>query len=99
MINALHDQANNLAESDIDAGPCEDRLTTIDERYQKLLELANVRQQRLLDALSMYRLFAEADNVKTWITEKQKLLCTLSVDDEEIEELEVCFNLSKSVNE
>lgn len=45
-------------------------LGSIDRRYQELLELAKLRKQRLLDALSLYKLFNEADSVVTWIDEK-----------------------------
>ena len=46
------------------------RLGTIDRRYQELLELAEVRKQRLLNALALYQLYNEADNVEQWIAEK-----------------------------
>lgn len=46
------------------------RLGTIDRRYKELLELAKLRKQRLLDALSLYKLFNEADAVEAWIDEK-----------------------------
>lgn len=45
-------------------------LGSMDRRYQELLELAKLRKQRLLDALSLYKLFNEADSVVTWIDEK-----------------------------
>ena len=46
------------------------RLGIIDRRYQELLELAKIRKQRLLDALALYQLYNEADNVEQWIAEK-----------------------------
>ena len=46
------------------------RLSVIDRKYQELLEFAKLRKQRLLDALSLYKLFNEADGVETWIDEK-----------------------------
>ena len=46
------------------------RLSVIDRKYQELLEFAKLRKQRLLDALSLYKLFNEADIVETWIDEK-----------------------------
>lgn len=49
------------------------RLGSIDRRYQELLELSNLRKQRLLDALALYRLVNEADSVEQWITEKVSL--------------------------
>lgn len=49
------------------------RLGSIDRRYQELLELSNLRKQRLLDALALYKLVNEADSVEQWITEKVSL--------------------------
>ena len=53
------------------------RLNSIDKRYQELQELARLRKQRLLDALSLYKLFTEADGVEQWINEKEKMLITM----------------------
>ena len=53
------------------------RLNSIDKRYQELQELARLRKQRLLDALSLYKLFTEADGVEQWINEKEKMLVTM----------------------
>lgn len=56
----------------------QNRLGSIDRRYQELLELAKLRKQRLLDALSLYKLVNEADGVDTWIDEKASLsLCII----------------------
>ena len=46
------------------------RLSVIDRKYQELLEFAKLRKQRLLHALSLNKLFNEADGVETWIDEK-----------------------------
>lgn len=51
-----------------------ERLASIDRRYKDLVELAKLRKQRLLDALSLYKLFNEADGVEQWIEEKVSLL-------------------------
>jgi hypothetical protein len=47
-----------------------ERLASIDHRYKELLELAKLRKQRLLDALSLYKLLSESDGVEQWIGEK-----------------------------
>ena len=39
--------------------------------------MAKIRKQRLLDALSLYKLFTEADGVEQWIAEKEKMLHTM----------------------
>ena len=53
------------------------RLASIARRYKELLEMAKIRKQRLLDALSLYKLFTEADHVEQWIQEKEKMLNTV----------------------
>lgn len=69
-IEALHQQAGSLGEQDRQAPEVLERLGSIDHRYKELLELAKLRKQRLLDALSLYKLFSEADGVEQWIGEK-----------------------------
>ena len=76
-IKALHDQADALGEDDRESRTVTERLNSIDKRYQELQELAKLRKQRLLDALSLYKLFTEADGVEQWINEKEKMLVTM----------------------
>ncbi|GIY75950.1 spectrin beta chain [Caerostris extrusa] len=71
-IDALHQQAAALGDEDRTAPDVLDRLSSIDRRYKELVELAKLRKQRLLDALSLYKLFNEADGIKQWILEKEK---------------------------
>lgn len=52
----------------------EQRLSSIRKRYQELLDLAELRRQRLQDALALYKLFNDADGVEQWIAEKVVLL-------------------------
>ena len=42
----------------------------VDERYEKLKDLAAQRRKKLLEALSQFRLNREAYVVDTWITER-----------------------------
>lgn len=88
VIESLHEQATNLGEQDRESDDVQSRLGSIDRRYQELLELAKLRKQRLLDALSLYKLFNEADGVETWINEKEKFLTTIVITDD-IEELAI----------
>jgi len=85
-IDALHEQAQHLGESDKPA--VDERLGSIDGRYNDLQELAKLRKQRLLDALSLYKLFTESDGVEQWITEKEKMLVTMSAG-KDIEDCEI----------
>jgi spectrin beta len=88
VIQALHEQANNLGEQDRESPEVTGRLGSIDRRYQELLELAKIRKQRLLDALALYKMYNEADGVEQWITEKEKLLHTMIATDD-VEEVEI----------
>ncbi|CAF3645885.1 unnamed protein product [Adineta steineri] len=66
------------------------RLQSIERRYIELLELAKLRKQKLHDAISLFRLLADADNVEAWIEEKERFLATLDPTQvNDIEELEV----------
>ncbi|XP_035827842.1 spectrin beta chain isoform X4 [Aplysia californica] len=88
VIEALHEQAANLGEQDRESPDVQSRLTSIDRRYQELLEFSKLRKQRLIDALSLYKLFNESDGVETWIDEKEKFLTTIIVTDD-VEELAI----------
>jgi len=46
------------------------RLASIRRRHQELLDLAELRRQRLLDALALYKLYNDAEGVEQWIAEK-----------------------------
>lgn len=52
-------------------------MSATEKRKQDLIELSNLRKQRLVDALSLYKLLGDADAIETWIDEKGKLLATL----------------------
>lgn len=46
------------------------RLDETMKKRAELEELAHLRKQRLLDALSLYKLFSDADSIEAWIDEK-----------------------------
>ncbi|XP_064119290.1 spectrin beta chain-like isoform X5 [Macrobrachium nipponense] len=87
-IEALHQQASELNQVDRESPDVVERLASIDRRYKELLELAKMRKQRLLDALSLYKLFTEADGVEQWIGEKERMLQTM-VPAKDIEDCEI----------
>ncbi|CAH1390274.1 unnamed protein product [Nezara viridula] len=87
-IEALKSQASALGEQDRESSDVINRITSIENRYKELLELAKLRKQRLLDALSLYKLFSEADGVQQWIGEKDRMLETM-VPGKEIEDVEI----------
>lgn len=86
-IETLKEQADSLGEADRVAPEVLDRLATIDRRYKELVDLSELRKQRLNDAISLYQLFNEADGVDQWIAEKDKMLASMimSRDMEDIE--------------
>lgn len=87
-IDALKEQAQQLGQQDRESSEVVERLASIERRYKELLELAKLRKQRLLDALSLYKLFSEADGVEQWIGEKERMLQTM-VPARDIEDVEV----------
>lgn len=64
------------------------RLSITERRKQELIELSNLRKQRLVDALSLYKLLSDADGIEAWIDEKGKLLSTL-IPGQDLEEVEI----------
>ncbi|KAK6634026.1 hypothetical protein RUM44_004633 [Polyplax serrata] len=87
-IAALKSQAAELGEHDRQSPEILDRLSSIDHRFKELLELSKLRKQRLLDALSLYKLFSESDGVEQWIGEKDRMLLTM-VPAKDIEDVEI----------
>ncbi|XP_062554879.1 spectrin beta chain isoform X1 [Armigeres subalbatus] len=87
-IEQLHAQAKNLTLNDPEQQKVQERLAAIDARYKELMELAKLRKQRLLDALSLYKLISESDGVEQWISEKERMLQTM-VPGKDIEDVEI----------
>jgi spectrin beta len=87
-IEALTNQSQQLGEQDRNSPVVTQRLDSIDKRYKELLEFAKLRKQRLLDALSLYKLFSEADGVDQWVGEKNRMLNTM-VPAKDIEDVEI----------
>lgn len=79
---------SQLSEADAQSPIVKDRVEAVDGRYKELLELCKIRHQSLLDALSLYKLFSEADGVEQWISEKNRMLDTM-VPAKDIEDVEI----------
>jgi spectrin beta len=88
VIDQLHAQASKLTLNDEEQQKVSERLGAIDARYKELLELSKLRKQRLLDALSLYKLLSESDGVEQWIGEKEKMLATMTPG-KDIEDVEI----------
>uniref|UniRef100_A0A2A4JKU8 Spectrin beta chain, non-erythrocytic 2 n=1 Tax=Heliothis virescens TaxID=7102 RepID=A0A2A4JKU8_HELVI len=88
VIQQLKQQAAELSPSDASSAEVVSRLGAVDARHGELAELARLRKQRLLDALSLFKLLAEADAADQWIAEKDRMLDTMlppkDIDDVEI---------------
>uniref|UniRef100_A0A914C484 Spectrin beta chain n=1 Tax=Acrobeloides nanus TaxID=290746 RepID=A0A914C484_9BILA len=65
-----------------------ERLSVTARRKEELEDLARLRKQRLIDALSLYKLHSDADAIEAWIDEKGKLLATL-IPGRDLEEVEI----------
>ncbi|VDN06971.1 unnamed protein product [Thelazia callipaeda] len=87
-IKQLHIQAESLPPEAREHPDVRRRLDITERRKAELEELARLRKQRLLDALSLYKLFSDADSIEAWIDEKGKLLATL-VPSDDLEEVEI----------
>ncbi|ERL92017.1 hypothetical protein D910_09339 [Dendroctonus ponderosae] len=88
VIESLHQQAEALGPEVATSPEVSQRLASIDNRYKELLELAKLRKQRLLDALSLYKLLSESDGVEQWISEKDRMLQTM-IPARDIEDVEI----------
>lgn len=64
------------------------RLAHTDRRRKDLQDLSSKRKQRLIDALSLYKMLSDADAIEAWIDEKGKLLATL-IPGGDLEEVEI----------
>ena len=65
-----------------------ERITQTQKRKHDVENLAQMRKQRLIDALSLYKMLSDADAVEKWIDEKGKLLDTL-IPTNDLEEVEI----------
>ncbi|XP_076252536.1 spectrin beta chain isoform X3 [Rhynchophorus ferrugineus] len=88
VIESLHQQADALGTDVANSPEVSQRLASIDKRYKELLDIAKLRKQRLLDALSLYKLLSESDGVEQWISEKDRMLQTM-IPARDIEDVEI----------
>ncbi|KAL3083302.1 hypothetical protein niasHS_011104 [Heterodera schachtii] len=87
-IQQLESQAHALPEEARAHPNIASRINGTQQRKSDLVEVARLRKQRLLDALSFYKLLADIDSVESWIDEKGKLLKTL-IPGPDLEEVEI----------
>ncbi|XP_052259701.1 spectrin alpha chain-like isoform X3 [Dreissena polymorpha] len=74
-IRDLNQQADQFIESGVwDAESIEVRKRTINERYEKIKELAITRKTRLNEANTMHQFLRDIDDEEAWIKEKKLLV-------------------------
>ncbi|XP_055345534.1 spectrin beta chain-like isoform X2 [Paramacrobiotus metropolitanus] len=87
-IRTIQEQAANLGEQDRNSPEVRQRVGDIAHRYDELVRLARIRQQRLLDALDFYKLLTDVDATEQLINEKERMLATMGPT-QDMEEVEV----------
>uniref|UniRef100_A0A8C6Q8P3 Spectrin beta chain n=1 Tax=Nothobranchius furzeri TaxID=105023 RepID=A0A8C6Q8P3_NOTFU len=90
-IDALSKQANALPEELQNTPDVQRRLKDIKDLYMELLTLADLRQSKLDDTMSLYTIFSETDSCELWMSQKETWLVGLEVP-EKLEDLEVVQN-------
>uniref|UniRef100_A0A671WL04 Spectrin beta chain n=1 Tax=Sparus aurata TaxID=8175 RepID=A0A671WL04_SPAAU len=88
VIEALHEQSRTLPPEKANSEEVQNRLAGIEERYKEVVELTRLRKQALQDALSLYKMFSEANACEVWIDEKEQWLNSTEIP-EKLEDLEV----------
>ncbi|KAM6912333.1 spectrin beta chain, erythrocytic [Xenentodon cancila] len=90
-IDALSRQANALPEELQNTPDIQRRLKDIKDLYMELLSLADLRQKKLDDTMSLYTIVSETDACELWMGQKETWLVDLEVP-EKLEDLEVVQN-------
>ncbi|XP_061600290.1 spectrin beta chain, erythrocytic isoform X2 [Cololabis saira] len=90
-IEALSRQANALPEELQNTPDIQRRLKDIKDLYMELLSLADLRQKKLDDTMSLYTVFSETDACELWMGQKETWLVDLEVP-EKLDDLEVVQN-------
>ncbi|KAI0979227.1 hypothetical protein GJ496_005586 [Pomphorhynchus laevis] len=91
QIDQLYMEAEQIiTDDDKNRTEVEQRVTSLQRRFNELLSISSLRQRKLEEAIHLFRLFHDVDNVEAWITEKQRFLYSLDpAAASDIEELEV----------
>ena len=59
------------------------RLSEIDNQWQNLVDLADLRKQRLNEAVDFYQFFADADDIDHWMVDTLRLVSSDDVGRDE----------------
>ncbi|XP_060031701.1 spectrin beta chain, erythrocytic [Erinaceus europaeus] len=88
VMEHLEQQARDFPQEFRDSPDVTNRLQTLRELYQQVVAQADLRRQRLQDALDLYTVFGETDACELWMGEKEKWLAQMDIPDT-LEDLEV----------
>merc|ERR1711963_165574 len=71
----MNDQATSLSQSEqFDADDIDEKRKSINDRYQAVLSLAEERQSRLKEAITLHQFFRDIADEESWIKEKKLLV-------------------------
>lgn len=88
VMDNLTRQAQSFPTEFRDVPGCENRLKAIQAMYNEVVSLADLRRQKLQDALDLYTVFSETDACELWMSEKEKWLEQMEIPDT-LEDLDV----------
>eukprot|EP00071_Canis_lupus_P007276 XP_005623261.1 spectrin beta chain, erythrocytic isoform X1 [Canis lupus familiaris] len=88
VMEHLEQQAQGFPQEFRDSPDVTNRLQALQELYQQVVAQADLRRQRLQDALDLYTVFGETDACELWMGEKEKWLAQMQIPDT-LEDLEV----------
>uniref|UniRef100_G1SD01 Spectrin beta chain n=1 Tax=Oryctolagus cuniculus TaxID=9986 RepID=G1SD01_RABIT len=88
VMEHLEQQAQDFPQEFRDSPDVTNRLQALRELYQQVVAQADLRRQRLQDALDLYTVFGETDACQLWMGEKEKWLAQMEIPDT-LEDLEV----------
>ncbi|XP_072485705.1 spectrin beta chain, erythrocytic [Notamacropus eugenii] len=88
VMEHLEQQAQSFPQEFRDSPDVNNRLQALRELYQQVVAQADLRRQRLQDALDLYTVFGETDACELWMGEKEKWLSQMEIPDT-LEDLEV----------
>ncbi|KAF4017570.1 hypothetical protein G4228_008746 [Cervus hanglu yarkandensis] len=88
VMQHLEQQARDFPPGFQDSPDVTNRLQALRDLYQQVVAQADMRRQRLQDALDLYTVFGETDACLLWMGEKEKWLAQMEIPDT-LEDLEV----------
>lgn len=88
VMEHLERQAQGFPQEFRDSPDVTNRLQALRDLYQQVVAQADLRRQKLQEALDLYTVFGETDACELWMGEKEKWLAQMEIPDT-LEDLEV----------